>query len=109
MTDFFARLQVERRPWLDAEALKRKFLELSAASHPDKHRSADEPARRAVQSESAEFNAAYRCLSDPRLRLRHLLDLQRGPKPDELQRVPSELMEASLEVSRLCRDSDAFL
>ena len=40
MTDAFALLSEPRRPWLDAEALKARFLPLSAAVHPDRVHSA---------------------------------------------------------------------
>ena len=34
MTDAFALLDEPRRPWLDAGALKQKFLPISSAAHP---------------------------------------------------------------------------
>ena len=36
MTDYFALLGETRRPWLDTEALKAKFLTLTASVHPDR-------------------------------------------------------------------------
>jgi hypothetical protein len=36
MQDAFALLNEPRRPWLEAEALKQKFLALSSAVHPDR-------------------------------------------------------------------------
>ena len=38
MTDCFALLGEPRCPWLDAEALKSRFLVLSAEAHPDRDR-----------------------------------------------------------------------
>ena len=35
MTDSFTLLDEPRRPWLDAGALKQKFLPLSSAAHPN--------------------------------------------------------------------------
>ena len=35
MTDYFNLLSEPRRPWLNPEALKQKFLNLSAEVHPD--------------------------------------------------------------------------
>jgi hypothetical protein len=43
MTDCFDLLGEPRRPWLDAEALKSRFLLLSAEAHPDRvHGGTDE-------------------------------------------------------------------
>jgi hypothetical protein len=60
MTDYFALLQQERRPWLDPEELKEKYFALTRLAAPD-----------------APLNEAYRVLSDPKLRLHHLLLLER--------------------------------
>src|SRR3954469_17587739 len=108
MTDHFARLQVPRRPWLDEEALKAKFVALSSELHPDRAQG-DEKHRDAVQKRYTEINAAYSCLRDPRKRLAHLLELERGATPSELQAVPDDLMNTFFEVSRLCRATDQFL
>ena len=59
MTDYFALLGEARRPWLDPDKLKEKYFALA------RERSAD-----------AELNEAYRILSDPKLRLQHLLRLE---------------------------------
>ena len=42
MTDSFSLLNEPRRPWLDAGALKQKFLPLSSAAHPDRTHNAPE-------------------------------------------------------------------
>jgi hypothetical protein len=59
MTDYFALLQKERRPWLDPEELKETYFALSRVAAPD-----------------ARLNEAYRVLNDPKLRLHHLLSLE---------------------------------
>src|SRR5438552_2017449 len=66
MTDAFVLLDEPRRPWLDAEALKQKFLPLSGASHPDRIHSAPEAEKQAATSHYAELNAAYNTLREPR-------------------------------------------
>jgi curved DNA-binding protein CbpA len=109
MTDYFALLEEPRRPWLDSELLKQKFLRLSAQTHPDRAHAAGETERRAAQGNYTALNAAYNCLREHKERLRHLLELERGSKPVELQQIPDELMNLFFEVSRLCRDTDAFL
>lgn len=109
MTDYFALLNEPRRPWLDAEALKQKFLTLSATVHPDRVHNLGEAERAAAQERYTELNTAYNCLREPKERLQHLLQLELGAPPKNTQRIPSDLMDLSLEVGRLCREADAFL
>ena len=109
MTDYFALLNEPRRPWLDAEVLKEKFLALSATVHPDRVHNLGEAERAAAQERYTELNAAYNGLREPKERLRHLLELELGALPKDIQRIPSELMDLSLEVGKACRDADAFL
>ena len=107
--DCFALLNQPRRPWLDVEALKQQFLSISASVHPDRVHNAAEAEKRAAQERYAELNAAYNCLREPKARLQHLLELERGMPPGQLQRIPDDLMDFSMKVARLCRDTDAFL
>jgi curved DNA-binding protein CbpA len=109
MTDCFALLAEPRRPWLDTEALKRKFLALSASAHPDKIQDADETARAAAARSFAELNAAYNCLAEPKSRLLHLLELERGSKPKDIQEIPTALADLFAEVAMTCRQADGFL
>ena len=107
--DCFALLNQPRRPWLDPEALKQQFLSLSAAFHPDRVHNADATEKRAAQQRYAELNAAYNRLREPKERLQHLLELELGSPPMQLQRIPDDLMDFSMEIARICRDTDAFL
>lgn len=109
MTDYFALLNEPRRPWLDAEALKQKFLALSATVHPDRVHNLGETERAAAQERYTELNTAYNCLREPKERLQHLLQLELSAPPANTQRIPSDLMDLSLEVGKLCREADAFL
>jgi curved DNA-binding protein CbpA len=107
MTDYFALLGEPRRPWLDPGALKKKFMALSGEVHPDRtHGTADPKVGTAA---FAELNAAYNCLRDPKERLRHLLELERGTKPTDLQQIPPDLAELFIHVAALCRKADQFL
>jgi curved DNA-binding protein CbpA len=108
MNDYFALLGLSRRPWLEPALLKERFLTLSGQLHPDRVR----PARAeegAAQRTYAELNAAYNCLREPNLRLRHLLQLELGAKPGEFQQIPPELMDLFMQVGQLCREADGFL
>lgn len=109
MTDYFALLKEERRPWIDPELLKRKFLSLSSEVHPDRVHGAQESEKRGAQERYAELNAAYNCLREPKERLAHLLELETGAKPKQVQNVPSNLMDAFMEITNVCRGADAFL
>ena len=109
MTDYFALLNEPRRPWLDAELLKQKFLTLSATVHPDRVHNLGETERAAAQEHYTELNTAYNCLREPKERLQHLLQLELGAPPPNTQRIPSDLMDLSLEVGKACREADAFL
>jgi len=109
MTDYFALLNEPRRPWLDVETLKQKFLGLSATVHPDRVHNLSEAERDAAQERYTELNTAYNCLREPKERLQHLFQLELGVPPKNTQRIPSDLMDLSLEVGKLCREADAFL
>jgi hypothetical protein len=109
MTDYFALLNEPRRPWLEAEALKEKFLAFSAEVHPDRVHQSSEADRLAANRRYTELKAAYHCLREPRDRLRHLLELELGTKPSDLTNVPDDLMELFFSVGKLLREADAFV
>ena len=109
MTDNFALLNESRLPWLDPDELKQKFLPLSAEVHPDKVHSASEVEKSAANKRYAELNAAYNCLREPKERLLHLLELELGQKPSDIQKIPPGTMDLFVEVGQTCRDADAFL
>ena len=108
-TDNFALLNEPRRPWLDTDSLKTKFLALSSEIHPDRLHKASEAEKLAANFQYTELNAAYNCLREPKERLLHLLELERGVKPAALQNVPPATMDLFAEVALLCRAADAFL
>ncbi|UNI21074.1 hypothetical protein JDV02_007095 [Purpureocillium takamizusanense] len=59
---------------IDTALLRREFLRLQAAHHPDKHPSG--PAKALAERSSAAINHAYRTLADPLLRAQYLLALR---------------------------------
>jgi len=107
--DPFVLLGVSRRPWIDSETLKQKFLSLSADCHPDRVHQATESQKRAAQDRFTELNTAYQSLLDDRERLLHLAELELGRRAAKVQNIPAELMTLFLEVGKLCREADAFL
>lgn len=109
MTDYFALLDEPRRPWLDAEVLKAKFLARSTEVHPDRVHQASDADKLAANQRYTEINAAYNCLREPRSRLRHLLELELGTKPSDLTDVPNDLMELFFSVGKALREADAVV
>ena len=109
MTDYFALLNEPRRPWLEPEVLKQKFLALSAQVHPDRIHSASDVDKAAGARQFAELNAAYNCLAEPKTRLLHLLELELGAKPRDIQQIPEALADLFAEVATDCRNTDRFL
>jgi curved DNA-binding protein CbpA len=109
MTDAFALLGLERRPWLDPDDIKRRFHELSAPWHPDRHHGASEPAMAEALQRYSSLNAAHQLLAEPRERLLHLIELESGAKPKDIQRIPPGTMDLFVEVGHACRECDAFL
>jgi hypothetical protein len=109
MIDYFTLLDEPRRPWLEETVLKQKFLDLSARLHPDRTHHLSEVDRRSTQDRYVELNAGYNCLREPRDRLRHLLELERGSLPREIQPTPPEMMDLFMEIGGVLREADALL
>jgi curved DNA-binding protein CbpA len=109
MTDYFNLLNEPRRPWLDADLLKQKFLALASDLHPDRVHNASEAEKSEATKRYAELNAAYNCLLEPKSRLLHLLELESGAKPKDVQQIPPALADLFAEVANGCRSADSFL
>jgi hypothetical protein len=109
MVDAFELLSEQRRPWLDEAALKGRFIEQSSPFHPDRVHGAPEADRLAATERYAELNAAFNRLREPRDRLLHLLELESGSSPGDIQRIPPGTMDLFVEIGQTCRDCDAFL
>lgn len=109
MLDCFALLEQSRRPWLDPETLKQKFLAASAAVHPDRVHEAPADARQSAQARFTDLTTAYNRLREPRDRLRHLLELELGVRPPDVQPIPQHLVDLFMEISALTREADAML
>jgi DnaJ-domain-containing protein 1 len=94
---------------LDPGSLKRKFLELSGEVHPDRVHKASAEDKRTAESRYADLNQAFNHLRRPKERLQHLLELETGSKPQQVQQIPGALMQFFIEVGQVLRDTDAFL
>ena len=107
MTDAFALFEEPRQPWLEVKALKDKFIERSTQTHPDKF--TDSAEKESAQTRFTELNSAHDTLRDTKLRLQHLLTLERGQKPDEVHDILPETADLFLEVGQLLKPVDECL
>ena len=109
MVDYFSLMDEPRRPWLDPEPLKARFLQRSSEVHPDRFHTAPKEEKDAASIHYTELNAAHNCLSDLKNRLRHLIELELGGLPEVVRQVPGETMDLFMKVGELTRDTDKFL
>lgn len=107
--DHFAVLDHPRLPWVDLEALKERFLQLSMAAHPDRFHNGSVEERAAATARYAELNAAHNCLRDPKARVLHLLELELGSPPANLKDISAETMDLFMEVGQACREADRIV
>jgi curved DNA-binding protein CbpA len=104
MTDHFVVLRQPRRPWLDPEQLKQEYQRLSFARHPDRHTDAG-----AEGPDFAAVTDAYRVLSNPKLRLQHLLGLEHGRSDRENSPVSADLADTFMQTAALVGSVDDLL
>ena len=109
LQDCFALLGEPRRPWIDPTPLKTRFLQLSSQTHPDRFHDAPEEERTKANDCYMELNAAYQTLREPKDRLLHLLELEVGTRPKDIQRIPPGTMDLFVEIGQACREVDALL
>lgn len=107
MVDYFELLGEPRRPWIDPEVLKSKFLQRSAQVHPDRVHGDAPKAKQEAQDAYTGLNTAYQTLRTAKERLAHLLELE-GHKPAPIQTAPGDLMDLFLEIGGACRAADQF-
>ena len=109
MLDHFSQLGVQRRPWLDSEKLKQRFHKLSMKIHPDQFPNESKEVKDDRRRCFADLNAAFQCLSNSKLRVRHLLELESGQVSRNVQSVPPEMTNWFTEINSICSKVDAFL
>jgi curved DNA-binding protein CbpA len=109
MTDYFALLEEPRRPWIEPDPLKAKFLALSGNAHPDRFHASADAEQQAACARFAELNTAWQCLRDTRDRLLHLIELEYGCKPEGIENVPADFTSMFMEAGQFCQELDRFL
>lgn len=107
--DAFAILGEPRRPSPDLDAIQAKFHALAATLHPDRSHGAGAEDRASANVRFAALSAAYACLREPKERLAHLLELELGAKPPDVQRIPPGTIALFAEVGAVCRAADLLL
>jgi curved DNA-binding protein CbpA len=96
MIDCFSLFAQPRQPWLEENVLKEKHHELTRHAHPD-------VCGHEVPGKFEEINEAYRILSEPKLRIQHLLQLEGEISPPRDRPIPSDLQELFLQIGTLCQ------
>jgi curved DNA-binding protein CbpA len=107
--NYFELLDQPRRPWLNPDELKTKFLSLSGSCHPDRLHDASAAEKQSATDRYAALNAAYNALREPKDRLAHLLELELGSKPGDVQKIPNATVDLFMQVGNTLREVDAFL
>ena len=102
---------LERRLGIDAEALQRRFYELSRRYHPDFHAYATPTEQAEALAASARLNAAYRTLRDPIARIEYLVRLEEGRETKEgatdKPKAPPELLAEMFEIQEALAEAKA--
>ena len=111
MSDYFTVFGLPRKLGVDAEALQRRFYELSRQHHPDFHQGADAERQAEVLGQSALVNRAYRALREPLARVEYLIALEEGREVREgatdKPKAPRELLEEMMEVQEALEEAKA--
>jgi molecular chaperone HscB len=100
--DYFSFLGFPRRLSLDAQALERRFRELSRKFHPDYFYNSSSAERLASLERSSYLNDAYRTLRNPSARIEHLLAIEGLPPAKSEEggvKVPAALLEEVFELN----------
>ena len=109
MNDYFALLDLPRHPWLEPDDVQSRFLARSSVVHPDRVHSRSTDEKSAAHAQFALLNTAYQTLRDPRQRLRHWLELERGEPLQQLESLPAAAADFYFQIGSLCQQADQFL
>jgi molecular chaperone HscB len=109
--DYFEVFALPRCLGIDAQALQRRFYELSRRYHPDFHAGAPLEEQARTLETSARLNAAYRALRDPIARIEYLVQLEEGRETREgaavKPQVPAELLAEMFEIQEALDEARA--
>ncbi len=106
--DYFAMLEVEKRPVIDTAKLKENFLKLSENVHPDKYYNSSRDVQELALKSSSLLNKAYSTLKDPKERIRYLISLESDREAPVSKHASTRTMEFFIESSDICSEIDKF-
>jgi len=101
MVDHFATLGLARSAALDEAVVRERFHALSREAHPD--------AAGGDERVFAEINEAQRVLTSPAARLRHLIELEFGTRPQPTGQMSAELMDLFTGIGVALQAADALI
>jgi molecular chaperone HscB len=111
VSDYFTVFGLPRKLGVDAEALQRRFYELSRQHHPDFHQGEGAERQAEVLGQSALINRAYRALREPLARVEYLIALEEGREVREgatdKPKAPRELLEEMMGVQEALEEAKA--
>jgi DnaJ-domain-containing protein 1 len=106
MADYFALFELPRSVWIEPTEVKARFAELAATAHPDRVHQSDEAIRKSATDRYSELNSACQTLSDTRLRLKHLIELETGESPSDIGNVPAHISDLFFKVGQVFQKAD---
>lgn len=93
VNNYFEYFALEPRYHIDSNVLRKLFYKKSMTLHPDHADATD-----SIEATSLN-NEAYRILSDPHLRLKHLLELEYGTLSDDAQSLTQDFLMDMMEIN----------
>ena len=114
--DYFELFKQPRSAWLDTNSLKEVYLRLSSLNHPD-HRPLQQnsnPAKPSCSSPDVHvpidvLNTGFQCLSDLKKRIEHLIEVETGIPPANIQSTPEELANLGIKVMQYVSKADRHI
>lgn len=97
--DHFALFGLPRTQSVDATELDRRFWQIQAEVHPDRHTQAGDAGRRLSMQWATRVNEAYQTLKSPGQRARYLLQLAgHDPQVESNTAMPADFLMSQMEL-----------
>lgn len=106
--DHFALFGIEQRQAIDLADLERRYRDLQAQFHPDKHVRGSDTDQRLSMQWATKINEAYQTLKSPLTRARYFLVLQgHDAQIESNTRMPPEFLLAQMELREAVEEGRA--